>query len=361
MDKRIKAEHEIIYARGNDTLFGYFGWPSVCRIGEHDLMVAASGFRTSHIDPFGKSACFFSHDDGRTWSEPAIVNDSPVDDRDTGLVALGDGDVLLSWFASDTRGLVIGVPKSDSVTRQYRMDFLPILADWDDAVVAANVGAFTRLRHADGTWSRRRVSPVSAPHGPVRLRDGRLFYLGNECRHELGNRGGVRMAEITAFASCDAGASWSRLGTVPNPEAGKFWEAHALDLGNGEILGALRHEPGFSIRITRSADGGRTWSVPEFLAYGAPPALMRHSSGVIVMSYSWRQEGYGQRVAFSCDDGRSWTTDWIIRDDGPDRDLGYPTTVELADGSLYTVYYQKPSPCALNCGLMASRWRLPEL
>jgi len=28
-------------------------------------------------------------------------------------------------------------------------------------------------------------------------------------------------------------------------------------------------------------------------------------------------------------------------DDGPDDDLGYPSTVELADGSLLTVSYQK--------------------
>ena len=27
--------------------------------------------------------------------------------------------------------------------------------------------------------------------------------------------------------------------------------------------------------------------------------------------------------------------------DGPDGDLGYPATVELSDGSLFTVYYQK--------------------
>ena len=27
MGKRIQAEHGVIYSRGNDTLFGYFGWP----------------------------------------------------------------------------------------------------------------------------------------------------------------------------------------------------------------------------------------------------------------------------------------------------------------------------------------------
>ena len=42
----------------------------------------------------------------------------------------------------------------------------------------------------------------------------------------------------------------------------------------------------------------------------------------------------------SRDGGLSWEYDLILRDDGPDRDLGYSSRVELADGSVFTVYYQ---------------------
>ena len=62
---------------------------------------------------------------------------------------------------------------------------------------------------------------------------------------------------------------------------------------------------------------------------------------------------------FSRDEGRSWDTDWILRDDGPTHDLGYPSTVELPDGSLFTVYYQQPA-AGEQCAVLASRWRLPE-
>ena len=361
-EKRIQAEHGIICAYGNDTLFGYFGWPSVCRVGEHELLAAASGFRTGHIDPFGKSVCFSSTDDGRTWGEPQIVNDTPVDDRDTGLVALGGGRALLSWFSSDTRGLLLRpATGADRLkTRRYRMDFHPIVDLWDDAVVAANVGASTRLRNADGTWSARRRSPVSAPHGPILRRDGTLLYLANECGHEKGNLGGLKMGDIIAVESRDAGESWTKLGSVSNPDEGKFYEAHALELENGELLGAIRHQPDFSIYLTRSADGGKTWAKPEFLVAGSPPSLLLHSSGAIVMSYGWRGEAPGQRVAFSRDGGRTWSLDWILRDDGPTPDLGYPSTVELADGSFCTVYYQKVHEGDLNCALMTSHWKLPE-
>jgi len=357
--KRIEAEHRIIYARDNDTLFGYFGWPSVCRIGEHELLAAASGFRTGHVDPFGKSVCFRSEDDGVTWGAPLIVNDTPVDDRDTGLVALGDGRALLSWFGSDTRGIVNDKSKAHLKSRR-RMDFAPVLSLWDETTVANNVGAFTRLRLADGSWGPRRKSPVSAPHGPIRRGDGTLLYLGSECGHDLGNPGGIRMGDIVAVTSRDSGETWTKVGVVPNPPEGKFYEAHALELPDGDILGAIRHQPDFSIWLTRSADGGKTWETPGFLTTGAPPSLLLHSSGVVVMSYGWRGEKPGQRLAFSRDGGKNWSLDWLLRDDGPDTDLGYPSTVELADGSLYTVYYQKVHEGDLNCGLLASRWRLPE-
>jgi hypothetical protein len=117
--------------------------------------------------------------------------------------------------------------------------------------------------------------------------------------------------------------------------------------------------PPFSMMQTDSIDSGRTWSVPKPLGFhGSPPHLMRHSSGAILLTYGYRQSPFGQRVAFSRDDGATWEHDWIIRDDGPDFDLGYPSTVELGDGSLLTVCYQKAAANE-KCSLLWSRWRLP--
>jgi len=361
--KRIRAEHGAIYSRGNDTLFGYFAWPSVCRISEHGLFAAASGFRTGHVDPFGKSVCFTSEDDGLSWSDPLIVNASPADDRDTGLVSLGGGRVLMTWFSSDFRQIYADKSKVDRVTRRYRMDFSPVLSTWDDEAIKQNVGFFSRIRESSGEWGSRRYTPVSAPHGPIKLANGTLFYLGNVGKLTTGESGNIlRNGQIAAAVSDDEGASWRIAGTVPDPADGKFCEPHVLELLSGELLGVLRHEPDFSMYTTRSVDGGATWSVPAFLTLGAPPSLLLHSSGVVVLSYGWRREkNFGQRLAFSTDGGHSWSGDWILRDDGPDPDLGYPSSVELADGSICTVYYQKAEAGALNCSLLTSRWRLPSL
>jgi len=98
--------------------------------------------------------------------------------------------------------------------------------------------------------------------------------------------------------------------------------------------------------------------MPRSLGYGSPPHLLRHSSGALILTYSYRTGAFGQRVGISRDDGQSWAWDWVIRDDSPDWDLGYPSTVEMADGSLFTVYYQK-FVAGEHCSLLWSRWQLP--
>ena len=117
-----------------------------------------------------------------------------------------------------------------------------------------------------------------------------------------------------------------------------------------------------SICQTESEDAGRTWSRlrPTGIC-GTPPHIIRHSSGVLVCVYGRRKPPEGQRVMFSYDDGASWQTDYILRDDGPDWDLGYPSSVELSDGSLLTAYYQKIGQGGPNekPSLLCSHWRLP--
>ncbi len=61
----------------------------------------------------------------------------------------------------------------------------------------------------------------------------------------------------------------------------------------------------------------------------------------------------------SADGGKSWGEEIVVRDDGPDGDLGYPATVQLRDGSLLSVYYQKRA-AGRQCEIFATRWNPPE-
>ena len=375
MDKRIEARHGVVCRRPG-AREGYFGWPTVARLDDGRVIVASSGLRTAHVCPWGKTVLNTSADEGATWSEPRVINDSPIDDRDAGVVNLGGGRVLVSWFTSDTRAYFRPgtgeVSQEREREREREREWSEEFAAWDEALVDRHLGSWVMLS-ADGgeTWGEPWRAPVTAPHGPALLEGGDLLYLGKN----YANREEFRAGGITAARSGDGGRTWRTLGAVPvadRTDRANYHEPHAVELPSGRLLGLIRIQdhggkdlaaagiPHFSMMQTASDDGGATWSPPRPLGFhGSPPHLMRHSSGTIVLSYGRRLDACGQRVSFSRDEGATWDHDWIIRDDGPDADLGYPSTVELGDGGLLTVYYQKVAGDE-KASLLCSRWRLPR-
>jgi hypothetical protein len=90
---------------------------------------------------------------------------------------------------------------------------------------------------------------------------------------------------------------------------------------------------------------------------GSPPHLIRHSSGAIVCSFGRREKPFGERAIVSRDNGLTWHDEYVIYNDAPSSDLGYPASVELPDGKILTVYYQKFGSDA-KCSLMYSVWEL---
>lgn len=360
-NKRISATHSVVCSMPNE-FFGYFGWPTVVCRADGVLVTVASGLRESHICPFGRTTLLVSSDGGCTWESPRVINDTPLDDRDAGLTMLGGNRLLLSWFSSDIRC-------HEKILNERRATFSPErLALWragmariTDSRVARFGGSWTRLSEDGGeTWGAPRSAPVNAPHGPARLADGSLLYLGREwCKD-----GAIKGGEIRAAASRDDGKSWELRGAVPltNYERKDCHEAHVIQLPGGRLIGLIRYEyKCLTMLQSESDDGGVSWSEPHSLDFcGIPPHLFRHSSGVLILSYGYRVPPYGERIAFSRDNGASWEHDWILRDDAPDGDLGYPSTAELPDGSLVTVYYQKPAKAEDRCALLCSRWSLPQ-
>jgi sialidase-1 len=66
---------------------------------------------------------------------------------------------------------------------------------------------------------------------------------------------------------------------------------------------------------------------------------------------------YGNQARVSPDEGKTWSEPVIISGNGAGGDLGYPSTVELADGSLVTVWYEKMKGSSRSV-LRQARWTL---
>ncbi len=349
--------------------FGYFGWPTVARMDDGTLLVASSGLRSEHVCPFGKTVLNVSRDNGRTWSGPRAIQDSMIDDRDAGIVNLGGRRLLVTWFRFDARLYLNDRWPTGTERKAWEAAF----ATWTDKDVNALLGSWVMLSDDGGeTWGDPLRAPVSTPHGPVRLADGSLLYLGKS----YATWADMNKGQIIAARSADGGRAWETLGAVPvypGTDPANYHEPHLVELPSGRLLGMIRIEnhsgksldkvgiPPFSMMQTESDDGGKTWTLARPLGFlGSPPHLLRHSSGVLILAYGFRQKPFGQRVAISRDEGATWDHDWVLRDDGPDRDLGYPSTVELGDGSLFSVCYQKAA-AGEKCSLLWSRWQLPNV
>ena len=362
-----------IVNRSTDGWFVYQGWPTVAKDENGALYAAASGHRLTHVCPFGKDLMYVSHDEGQTWSAPQIVNDTKLDDRDAGLVCWGDGNMLLTWF-NNTENIYTSEHNRSRWPNLAEPFCVAMIEKWKE-VPREEFGSFTKISRDYGrTWSAPRKVPVTAPHGPIRRADGSFLYVGTERLSDLD----VPANSICAVQSFDDGATWELLSVLPVPvredggEVTSVCEPHCVDLGNGEILAAVRcvaddhPDPvlrGRMMRVytCRSYDGGKTWDDPVFAdSYGAPPHFMIHSSGALILSVGKRVAPFGQYVRVSYDKGHTWSEDTLIGPEAPDTDQGYPSTVELSDGDLLTVYYQKV-PGDNYCSILYTRWNLSEL
>lgn len=346
-----------------DSKYNYFAWPTATRLQNGKIAVVASGFRRRHICPFGKTVIAYSSDDGKTYTLPAPVIDTPLDDRDGGVVPYGDKNVIVTSFNNK---VVFQRQYADSLDNAY-LD--TITAEEEEKYL----GATFRISNDYGiTFGEIHKSPVTSPHGPVELPDGRLLWVGrtfNPMDIEEKDDECVRAYIINPDSTMDF------VGEIENIDYGGTktlsCEPHAIVLDDGTILVHIRVQTFyfgkdsktiFTIFQSESKDNGKTWTKPGQILKqqgGAPPHIIRHSSGMLICTYGYRQTPYGIKVMFSEDNGKTWDTDHELYINHVSDDIGYPSTVELEDGSLLTVFYARRAedkPCTIE----QQKWRFEK-
>ena len=80
--------------------FRYNAWPTVITLKDGTLLAGWSGERLKHICPFGKAMMARSVDGGHTWLPAYVAQDTVLDDRDVGLLQVGD-KVIMSSVTND--------------------------------------------------------------------------------------------------------------------------------------------------------------------------------------------------------------------------------------------------------------------
>lgn len=316
-DKRIETRTVV---RSTDA--EYFAFPSICRLANGDLAcVFYSG--TGHISPNGKIALVRSSDEGKTWSKPETVIDTPWEDRDPSITQLKSGRVIVSFFDYD------GVARSSSAGKRPHVNV---------AISEDGGKAFGKPRPVDIGWEWDATSDEV-----LELKGGTLLLP------IYGRKPGDKKDRSAVAFSNDAGMTWNERETVTiaYDERGKmdFQEPALVLLPDGTILCSLRTtNAGYRAYESRSSDGGKTWSTPtDTHLLGHAAGLLYHSSGLIFQAYrSWTEDAKVRGVAgVLCEPGKPWDPkrEFAIMLVGGD--CAYPSAVELSDGGIYCVYYAR--------------------
>ena len=346
----------------------YLGWPTLARRSDGELILLYSGGREDHVCPFGRLELMRSSDEGKTWSRPSVVFETGIDDRESGLMETARGTLLANTFTSvDFLGLLAEVEQIAQGTsgawaperlKRWQAVRDQLIKDQQQAVPG-----MWMIRSADGgmNWSKPYKSPITSPHGPIQLADGRLLHAGKEV---------VGTGRTGVCESNDDGQNWQWLAEIPQRPGDNsridYHELHMVEAAEGRLLAHIRnHNPNnfYETLQTESSDGGKSWTLPHTIGvWGLPSHLLRLKDGRLLMSYGYRRAPFGNQARVSNDQGRIWSEVLTISNDGVGGDLGYPSTVQLSDGSLLSVWYEGGSYQGLTASphavLRQSHWTL---
>ncbi len=320
----------------------YHGWPTLAARVSGQLLLVCSGGRESHVCPFGRVELMRSDDSGLSWSYPRVVMDGGIDDRDAGVLETSSGAMLVTTFTSNAYEPMLAAAEAKPGSWDEKR-----LERWQAAhnrlsrpARKASLGVWM-IRSTNGgiTWSGRYRSVLNSPHGPIELSDGRIFYAGKQ----------LWKGDKVGFAqSVDDGQTWEYLTDLPvrdGDDKANYHELNAIECESGRIVVHIRNHNkknnGETLQ-SHSADGGKTWSTPRSIGvWGLPSHLQRLGDGRLLMSYGHRRKPLGNQARVSSDEGKTWSAAMVISGDGHSGDLGYPSTVEFADGSLLSVWYER--------------------
>lgn len=195
------------------------------------------------------------------------------------------------------------------------------------------------------------------PYGEViKLKDNSLatsiYVLGtNKCSEfsTCTRRAGV-------LISRDDGITWTEFYEIDKG----INETSILMLDDNTMLASTRTAENQRMKLYISKDEGKTWkyTMDSSLLHQIPSSLIKLNDGRILMCYGVRNNQKSIMYRVSDDNGNSWTEPNILVVLDGAGDMGYPSSVQLEDGTIVTAYYADriTQHNRYHCGIV--RWKL---
>ncbi|HYM69533.1 MAG TPA: sialidase family protein [bacterium] len=315
--------------------FAYCSHPSILRLSTGEWLVAfMESVRRAEVlhspsDPRFYNVLTRSADAGRTWSPPTVA---PGFDwygvECPSLTQRRSGEVLLfQWRWRWTPR----TPRDVRPLGLYEHPGYPWTRGCDGAYVH---------RSSDGgrTWEvggRINTAPFDGAYtirAAAELPGGTLLYAVTDIPH---------WRQIYLLRSVDGGTAWHVGARIASDPQRQFSEPSIVRAGPRLVV-VMREEVTGFLHQSTSADGGATWSPPHATPmWGSPPHVLDLGDGRLLCVYGHRRPPYGIRGCISPDGGVTWDIgrELVLRDDLPNADLGYPSSVLVSPGRVFTVYY----------------------
>lgn len=327
------TENVIIYMK--QGIYAVF--PYMPKDQPKDGVVIGFATRTvpSHTDMTGGCVVMKSADGCKTWN-----------------IVLEDKDCTMTEEVGDLHALTF--PNGTKVSLRSAWQIYPASkraelekAGWEmvditqNRIVALSAHSMKTSKNGGKSWTTKTLpmygnSGIMGFHGGIITDQGICLYpvygllMDGDAGHSL------------VYRSADNGKTWTlnhiiadSHGLIP------MNETSLIDLGKGHILAFVRTGDDVDhLFSAESIDGGVNWGrLKDTGITGHPSDFLRLSNGDIVLTYGYRHKPYGVRARISKDNGKSWGKEYIIRDDGFSTDVGYPMSIQLPNGKIFTSYY----------------------
>jgi sialidase-1 len=304
---------------------GYF--PVLTQTGPHSLAVI---FRTggTHVSPSATLAVATSTDGGESWSDPIEIAPRWDDCRNPAFGVNADGDLIAAYWKASMDCYV------DTASGPQ----------WNADLVKGEAASMFITHSTDGgrhwgspTPYRSDLLALASPFGRIISAPDGTLLMGVYGTPRQPQEGVHDIALL--LRSRDEGKTWGDETLV----AAKYNETAYAFLPDGTLLAAARSESGHVATLS-SPDGGRTWSAPvQVTRDGEHPADLTYlASGKVLMTFGRRIRPMGCGALISRDNGQTWDMEHeiLLAGDGVrNGDLGYPSTVQLANGRIVTALY----------------------
>ena len=351
---------------GSKTIFRdgeYNAFPNLARLKDGRVICAfrhakdrqAEYGACTHIDPTARDVFIVSEDDGACFDPRMhVIVDDAMSEQDPCVNVLSDGRIIVTYFRWDL------CPKGEGAQRWGEANFRAFGRTlWDKYDCFTDGVSYSISDDGGATWKAfppLKMEGMPASGGVrgniVELPSGELL---------LPIYGSLRAGELSRCGllhSWDQGDSWAYLSEMAYDPAGEktFLEPGLYRTPSGRLVGLMRTQtdyrrPGvrfddtyLNLHIAVSEDDGRSFGPVQEIdgLWGSSPFhALRLRDDRVLLTYGYRRPPYGIRARV-CDPELLHIADSgeiVLRDDGPNGDLGYPNAIQRRDGTVLVAYY----------------------